>query len=771
MRGRFAFVMGVSGIVLGSLLTGVMEWRWERSAEASARRALQLTALRIAGTLAKDLEARKHEIQVMAELIGRGPLDAPDLIRDQFDRLQAREPGYAWIGLAAADGRVIAASGGLLEAQDVSMRPWFQAGLRGAFVGEPHEARLLAGLLPVREGGEPLRFMDVAMPVGGGALGPAVLGAHLHWSWVRAIAADAVGDLDRAHPVEVVIANAQGQWMLRLPTSAPDGYALPAEGSGTDRYLSAEAPVRFPAAATPLVWTVTVREEARLAHAPIADSRRVLLLLTGLAALLFAVASWFLAERVVRPIVALADAARAHRSRRAVVRDDPADAGRDETGVVGDVLHQMAFYDALTGLANRRLLHERLSLAIPQGRAAGEHGAILLVDLDGFRLLNDTRGHETGDLLLVEVARRLASVARPGDTLARLGGDEFVLLMRGLDGERAAATRAAQARAEAIVPLILAPVRLGEETASFGAAIGICLFGDRDTSAADLLQQAEVAMFEAKRSEHARIRFFDDHMQAALDERVLLEARLRQAIPSELVLVVQRQVDARARVIGAEVLVRWNHPVMGMVSPARFIPLAEDTGLIVPMGRWVLASACAQIARWRGRAGLSDLTLAVNVSAREFRHPGFVDHVLRTLDATRIDATRLKLELTESILADDVDAVVRSMSALKARGVQFSLDDFGTGFSSLAYLQRMPLDQLKIDQSFVRSVVTSAGDASIVRTVIALGRGLGLEVIAEGVETEAQRAFLADSGCDRFQGYLFGRPVPVDEFERGITAD
>nr|HQD82892.1 EAL domain-containing protein [Quisquiliibacterium sp.] len=188
-------------------------------------------------------------------------------------------------------------------------------------------------------------------------------------------------------------------------------------------------------------------------------------------------------------------------------------------------------------------------------------------------------------------------------------------------------------------------------------------------------------------------------------------------------------------------------------------------------GRWVLASACAQIARWRGRAGLSDLTLAVNVSAREFRHPGFVDHVLRTLDATRIDATRLKLELTESILADDVDAVVRSMSALKARGVQFSLDDFGTGFSSLAYLQRMPLDQLKIDQSFVRSVVTSASDASIVRTVIALGRGLGLEVIAEGVETEAQRAFLADSGCDRFQGYLFGRPVPVDEFERGITAD
>ena len=343
--------------------------------------------------------------------------------------------------------------------------------------------------------------------------------------------------------------------------------------------------------------------------------------------------------------------------------------------------------------------------------------------------------------------------------------------MRGLDGERAAATRAAQARAEAIVPLILAPVRLGEETGSFGAAIGICLFGDRDTSAADLLQQAEVAMFEAKRSEHARIRFFDDHMQAALDERVLLEARLRQAIPSELVLVVQRQVDARARVIGAEVLVRWNHPVMGMVSPARFIPLAEDTGLIVPMGRWVLASACAQIARWQGRAGLSDLTLAVNVSAREFRHPGFVDHVLRTLDATRIDATRLKLELTESILADDVDAVVRSMSALKARGVQFSLDDFGTGFSSLAYLQRMPLDQLKIDQSFVRSVVTSASDASIVRTVIALGRGLGLEVIAEGVETEAQRAFLADSGCDRFQGYLFGRPVPVDEFERGITAD
>ena len=429
-----------------------------------------------------------------------------------------------------------------------------------------------------------------------------------------------------------------------------------------------------------------------------------------------------------------------------------------------DEANRLAFFDPLTQLPNRRLLLDRLHQALVFSARSQKLGALLFIDLDNFKLLNETRGHDKGDLLLQQVAPLLSKCVRGGDTVARLGGDEFVVLLEGLGevpGDAAAQTRVI---GEKILTTLNHVFRLFDEDYHGTASIGVALFSQQQTID-EPMKQAELAMYRAKSSGRNAMRFFDPEMQAVVTSRAALETDLREGFRlGQFLLHFQAQVDGDGRVSGAEALLRWQHPLRGPVSPAEFIPLCEETGLILPLGHWVLQTACAQLAAWAGDAETDFLTLAVNVSARQFRHVDFVDQVMAVLDYTGVNPGRLKLELTESLLIDDVEDTIAKMSALKARGVSFSLDDFGTGYSSLSYLKRLPLDQLKIDQSFVRDILTDANDAAIARTVLALGQSFGLAVIAEGVETEAQRDFLAANGCHAYQGYFFSRPLPIEAF-------
>jgi diguanylate cyclase (GGDEF)-like protein/PAS domain S-box-containing protein len=422
-------------------------------------------------------------------------------------------------------------------------------------------------------------------------------------------------------------------------------------------------------------------------------------------------------------------------------------------------IERLAFHDVLTGLPNRRLLLDRLAVAIAATARAGEHGALLFIDLDNFKDLNDTLGHDRGDQLLQQVAHRLTRSVRGADTVARLGGDEFVLMLEGLDADPTAAAVQAEVIARKILAALNQPYLLDGREHNSSPSMGVALFGDAQDTVDELLKRADLAMYRAKVEGRNTLRFFDPQMQASVLARASLEADLRLGLQrDELVLHFQPVVDARARMIGAEALVRWRHPQRGMVSPADFIPVAEQTGLIVPLGHWVLRQACETLRGWAGNPALAHMSLAINISAREFRSAGFVDQVREALADTAVDPSRLKLELTESMFLHDADEIAEKMRQIKSLGLSFSLDDFGTGYSSLSYLKRLPLDQLKIDQSFVRDVLDDPDDAAIVRTILTLAHSLGLAVVAEGVETRGQRDFLALNGCRQFQGYLFGRP-------------
>jgi len=429
-------------------------------------------------------------------------------------------------------------------------------------------------------------------------------------------------------------------------------------------------------------------------------------------------------------------------------------------------IDHLAFYDILTDLPNRRLLLDRLQHALTASSRTGRGGALLFVDLDNFKSLNDIVGRDQGDLVLQQVAQRLAGCVRASDTVSRPGSDEFVVMLEDLSESAQEAATQAEMVGEKILAALSQVYPLASYAHHSTVSIGIALFGDRQESVDDLLQRAESAMHHAKGAGRNTLRFFDPSMQAVITARAALEAGLREAVQREQFLVYyQAQVDSSGRVTGAEALLRWLHPERGLVSPAEFIPLVEETRLILPIGQWVLDTACERLAAWADQPALAHLTIAVNVSARQFHDEGFVDQVLAALARSGARPQRLKLELTESLLVDDVDQVIAKMSVLKAKGVDFSLDDFGTGYSSLSYLKRLPLDQLKIDQSFIRNILTDTNDAAIARMVVVLAESLGLAVIAEGVETEAQRDFLASQGCHAYQGYLFSRPLPVEGFE------
>lgn len=430
-----------------------------------------------------------------------------------------------------------------------------------------------------------------------------------------------------------------------------------------------------------------------------------------------------------------------------------------------DQIIRLAFYDPLTGLPNRRLLMDRLKQALAGNERHRRQGALMFVDLDNFKAINDTLGHSQGDLLLQLVAERLSTCIRDSDSVARLGGDEFVVMLEDLSENALDAAAQAEAVGEKVRAALNLPYQLASQSCRCTPSIGVTLFADQQMSIDELMKRADLAMYQAKTAGRNTLRFFDPQMQAVVTARVELEAGLREALrEGQLLLHYQPQVTGPGHLKGVEALVRWQHPQRGLVSPAEFIPLAEDTGLILPLGQWVLETACTQLAAWALQPAMAHLTMAVNVSARQFHEGHFVEQVLAALSRSGARPQRLKLELTEGLLIDNLEDVITKMNALKKQGISFSLDDFGTGYSSLSYLKRLPLDQLKIDQSFVRDLLTDPSDAVIARAIVVLGHSLGLQVIAEGVETAAQFDALARMGCDAYQGYYFGHPVAASGY-------
>lgn len=439
-------------------------------------------------------------------------------------------------------------------------------------------------------------------------------------------------------------------------------------------------------------------------------------------------------------------------------------------------IHKLAFYDVLTQLPNRRLLIERLRSALVDSQRSHNYGVLMFMDLDRFKILNDTHGHDLGDQLLIEVSQRITHCIREQDTVARLGGDEFVILLEELAGNSETATLLAQRIGNKILHALSQPYMLHhvnlhghllpiEHHAS--ASIGLKLFQGTHISSDDLLKQADMAMYQAKEAGRNTLRIFDPEMQFKLNQRALLEADIRAAMQdNQFHLNYQVQVNAASEAIGAEVLLRWKHPLRGFVSPAEFIPLAEESGLISALGLWVLRESCKTLAAWAKRPATQHLILAVNVSAKQFISDNFVEQVKAILNETHINPKLLKLEITESIIVANVEQIINIMNTLRELGISFSMDDFGTGYSSLSYLQRLPLSQLKIDQSFVRNLTDNNNDTAIIRTILALGKSLAINVIAEGVETQQQHDYLLSSGCEFFQGYLFGKPELLPFFEQ-----
>ena len=442
--------------------------------------------------------------------------------------------------------------------------------------------------------------------------------------------------------------------------------------------------------------------------------------------------------------------------------------GRDITQrkVAADAIHQLAFYDPLTSLPNRLMLLNRLEHVMSQSVAMRRNGALMFIDVDKLKVLNDTLGHHKGDMLLQQVAERLAGCVEDTDTVARLGGDEFVVLLEDLGNDAAEATVRTRKLADKVLEVLREPFDLGGHQHYTTSSIGVTSLNGPHDSVSEVLKQADLAMYQAKTTGRNSLCFFDPEMQAAVNANAAVSSELHTGVrKQEFVLHYQPQVDRQGCVTGVEALLRWQHPRRGLVMPADFIPMAEESGLILPLGQWALATACEQLAAWAQWPQAAGLSIAVNVSVRQFRHPDFVDQVMAEIRRTGVKPEHLKLELTETLLADGMDITLARMGTLKALGVTLALDDFGMGYSSLSALKRLPLDQLKIDKNFVAEILTDQADAAISRTIITLAHSLNLEVVAEGVETQAQLDFLIAQGCDQFQGFLFSAPLPIGELE------
>lgn len=424
------------------------------------------------------------------------------------------------------------------------------------------------------------------------------------------------------------------------------------------------------------------------------------------------------------------------------------------------LFEQLAYHDSLTGLPNQSLYHERLELALVQARKAGQVVAVMLLDLDRFKLVNETLGHLAGDQLIRLVGERLSAGMRPGDTVARRGGGEFMLLLPGLEHFREASQRA-----QAILDSLKAPFRFNSREVFLTASLGVSLFPEDGSDGRGLLQNADSALYDAKEAGRNVFKFFKVKYRAAPFERLALENSFRHSLElHQFRVFYQPQIDLRTGgIVGMEALVRWQHPEHGLLAPDTFIPLAEETGLIVPLGQWILNTACAQTRSWH-RQGFTPLRVAINLSARQFQEPELVESVLKVLKKNELSPEHLELELTESILMKDVDITTMLLRWLSKNGIRIAIDDFGTGYSSLMYLKRFPISTLKIDSSFIRDMLTNEDSAALVTAINSMAQTLKLRVVAEGVETEEQLEFLRGLNCDEIQGFLFSRPVPPEEF-------
>lgn len=430
-------------------------------------------------------------------------------------------------------------------------------------------------------------------------------------------------------------------------------------------------------------------------------------------------------------------------------------------------IHQLAFYDPLTNLPNRRLLRDRLQRALSISTRSHEYGAILMIDLDNFKSINDTLGHDVGDILLKEIALRIQSCLRQSDTVARLGGDEFIVMLLDLSRQETQAAVLAQEIGEKILSAINQPILLEKQLHHRSASMGMCLFQGQTLSLDELLKRADVSMYHAKNNGRNTHRFYDQRIQDSLTNRIELERELHTALEeNQFQLYFQMQVEQLHGVLGAEILLRWKHPTRGLICPDQFIPIAEESGLIVPIGAWVLHTACLQLKQWEKNPGTEHLMLSVNVSARQFRQPDFVSEVCKIIMQTGANPKRLKLELTESLVLHNIADTTDKMNKLNGYGIHFSMDDFGTGHSSLSHLTNLPIQELKIDRSFIRHITTKTRDAVIVQAIIGLAKNLGIEVIAEGVESKEQCVCLEQFGCHSYQGYFFGKAMPLEDFER-----
>lgn len=442
-----------------------------------------------------------------------------------------------------------------------------------------------------------------------------------------------------------------------------------------------------------------------------------------------------------------------------------------ESKRAADEVEQLAFYDTLTGLPNRRLLVDRIKQAIDAAPGRSRWSALLFLDLDNFKTVNDAHGHDTGDVMLKQVAKRLTACLRRGDTVARLGGDEFVVMLAELHERRLIATSETEAIGAAILEQLNRPYQLGSQQHHSTCSIGVALFDTADASLDEVIKQADIAMYDAKTAGGNALRFFETRMQTSITARAALENELHAAVEQrQFVLHYQSQVTSEDRVVAAEVLVRWQHPLRGLLAPGEFIAAAEDTGLIIPLGLWVLETACRQLAAWSEDPRRAHLQLSVNVSARQFRTDDFVKQVARVLERTGADPRQLKLELTESLLQFKVADTIAKMKTLAGMGIQFSMDDFGTGFSSLSYMIQLPLNQIKVDKYFVHGIGLNPKVELVIQTIIGMALNLELQIVAEGVETQAQREFLERHGCHLYQGYLFGKPKALEAYERDLDA-
>lgn len=430
----------------------------------------------------------------------------------------------------------------------------------------------------------------------------------------------------------------------------------------------------------------------------------------------------------------------------------------------------LAFYDPLTQLPNRRLLLERLQHSQAVTERVKRHGALLHLDLDNFKSINDSEGYSAGDELLIQVAQRLQSTLTEGNTLARVGGDEFIIILESLNKDPNVAARDAKNQADDLRRMLNEPFIIDQQPFFCSPSIGIVLFKGMQIQAEDLLKHADTAMHDAKELGRNTLSFYDPNVQSQLEKRARLDSEMRVALAeSQFELHYQPQIDQNKQLLGVEALIRWHHPERGMISPGEFIPVAESSGLIIAISEWVLNQACEQLKLWQTDPLLSQLSISINISARHFKESDFVTQVTQALARTQAPTDKLKIEITESTIVEDVQQAINKMKAVQMLGVTFALDDFGTGYSSLQYLKRLPLNQIKIDQSFVRDLESDADDRAIVKTIIGMGQVLGLSVIAEGVETPKQQQILIKKGCHQFQGYLFSKPLPLTQLQHWVN--